>query len=104
MDKEFVAKESAYTVDDIRRALESCARAAKPREHMVVHSLRRAMCLMSHSLPSIIVLRPLIRALSMRDTDAAAVAGGLLLILEFSPPTMTTWSNKLHNFDAGKKR
>merc|ERR1711964_968674 len=81
LEKDFVAKEAEFSVDDIRRALESCARAAKPREHMVINSLRRAMCLMSQSLSSIIVLRPLIRALSMRGTEAAAVAGGLLLIL-----------------------
>jgi len=95
MEPEFAQK--AFTVEDVRRNLDSCVRAEKPREKLVLHSLRRAMCLISQSLNSIIVLRPLLRALSMRDTEAAAVAGGLLLLLEFSPATtMTTWSNKLH--------
>ena len=96
LDPSVVEIEKKFTVDDIRRALDSCARAAKPREHMVVHSLRRAMCLMSQSLSSIIVLRPLIRALSLRDSEAAKIASGLLLILEFSPPQTMSWSEKLH--------
>ena len=103
-DPDFVEKQQTVTVDDVRRALDSCARAAKPRELMVLHSLRRAMFLMSQSTSNIIILRPLIRALSIRDTEAAAVAGGLLLILEFSPTVTATWSPLLHCRDAGMKR
>ena len=104
LDKEFVLKQKDTTVDDVRRALESCARAAKPREPMVLHSLRRAMYLMSQSMSNIILLRPLIRALSIRDTETAKVAGGMLLILEFSPPITATWSEMLYCSDRGTKR
>ena len=104
LDQTFVQKEAKFTVDDVRRALDSCARAAKPRENMVLHSLRRAMCLMSQSLSSIVILRPLIRALSLRESEAAAVAGGLLLLLEFSPPTTMTWSGTLHTKKTNSNR
>ena len=104
LDKEFVLKQKDTTVDDVRRALESCARAAKPREPMVLHSLRRAMSLMSQSMSNIILLRPLIRPLSIRDTETAKVAGGMLLILEFSPPITATWSEMLYCSDRGTKR
>eukprot|EP00945_MAST-04E_sp_MAST-4E-sp1_P008780 g8780.t1 len=84
LSEKFLERESTFTVEQVKRALQSCLRALKPREKIVMHSLRRAFascaCNPIGSVPQFV---PLIKSLSTKDgigKEASVVSRGMLLI------------------------